>query len=195
MTIRQAKRAMRGEVVARIARLGAEERADQQRALDTLIESLPGFHTSRTMLLYVSAFAEEIDTTGMIRRALDAGKRVVCPRVDREAKRLRLHVVADPDRELMAGTLGIPEPDSTLPEVHPLEVDWALVPGLAFDIRGYRLGRGGGFYDRLLPTLRDQAPRWALAFDVQWVEAVPIESHDQPLSGIATPALRVDCAS
>ena len=56
-----------------------------------------------------------------------------------------------------------------------------LVPGLAFDARGYRLGRGAGHYDRLLPTLRPDAPRWALALDCQLVEGLPIEPHDVPI--------------
>jgi 5-formyltetrahydrofolate cyclo-ligase len=83
--------------------------------------------------------------------------------------------------------MGIPEPGRHLAEVAPEEIDWALVPGLAFDDRGFRLGRGAGYYDRLLPTLRPDAPRWALAYDCQWIEALPNESHDQPLDGIVSP--------
>ena len=58
------------------------------------------------------------------------------------------------------------------------------MPGLAFDAEGFRLGRGKGHYDRLLPTLRPEAPRWALALGPQWVDALPVEAHDQPLDGI-----------
>ena len=59
--------------------------------------------------------------------------------------------------------LGIPEPRPDLPEVPPAAVDWALVPGLAFDERGFRLGRGAGYYDRLIPLLRPDAICWASA--------------------------------
>jgi 5-formyltetrahydrofolate cyclo-ligase len=60
-----------------------------------------------------------------------------------------------------------------------------LVPGLAFDATGHRLGRGAGHYDKLLPGLRPEVPRWALILDVQWSEDLPVEPHDQPLDGVA----------
>ena len=95
--------------------------------------------------------------------------------------------IDDLDADLEPGTLGIPEPAPDCPEVEPEAVDWVLVPGLAFDAAGYRLGRGAGHYDRLLPTLRPDAPRWALAFDCQWVDDLPVEPHDVPLDGIVSP--------
>ncbi len=67
------------------------------------------------------------------------------------------------------------------------EVDWALVPGLAFDEQGFRLGRGGGYYDRLLPQLRPDATCWAICLSCQLMHALPVEPHDAPLNGIATP--------
>ena len=71
-------------------------------------------------------------------------------------------------------------------------MDWALIPGLAFDMRCYRLGRGGGHYDRLLPRLRAESPRWALGFDCQIVPELPIEPHDAQLDGIATPSRMIN---
>ena len=192
MTIRQAKRAMRQEIVAKIAGLSLTERSRQQAALDELFPSLPGYVLGKTVLLYVSIFPEEVETRVMMQHALDSGKRVLCPRVERTARKLRLFSVSDPERDLRTGTLGIPEPSESTSEVEPLEVDWVLMPGLAFDARGYRLGRGGGYYDRLLPSLRLDTPRWALAFDSQWVESVPVEPHDQRLTGIVTPGSQCD---
>ena len=89
------------------------------------------------------------------------GKRVLCPRVDRVGRRLRLYVVDDPARDLSPGMLGIPEPRPTCPEADPSSVDWALVPGLAFDASGYRLGRGAGLHDPCSPrsaTMRRPGP-------------------------------------
>ena len=83
------------------------------------------------------------------------------------------------------GTLGIPEPRRDRPEVAPAEVDWVLVPGLGFDAECFRIGRGAGHYDRLLPTLRPDIPRWSLCLSSQWVEALPVEPHDQRLDGVA----------
>jgi 5-formyltetrahydrofolate cyclo-ligase len=64
-------------------------------------------------------------------------------------------------------------------------VDWVLVPGLGYDDRCYRIGRGAGHYDRLLTWLRPKVPRWSLCLSSQWVASLPVESHDQPLDGVA----------
>jgi 5-formyltetrahydrofolate cyclo-ligase len=185
--IRQRKRALREEMVGRILALDFESRRAEESALAARFATLPGCAEARTLLLYVTAFPEEIATAPMIDLALAQGKVVLCPRVDRARRRLRLHRIDDPGRDLTPGTLGIPEPRPDRPEVEPGAVDWVLVPGLAFDARGYRLGRGAGHYDRLLPTLRPDAPRWALILDCQWVDHLPDEPHDVPLDGVTSP--------
>jgi len=116
-----------------------------------------------------------------------AGKRVAVPRVDRAARMLRLHAVGQLDIDIVAGHLGIPEPRETLPIIEPGEIDWVLVPGVAFDAAGRRLGYGGGFYDRLLPLIRDSAPRIAGAFDVQIVDEVPAGPHDRRVDAVVSP--------
>ena len=183
--VRAEKRALRRATVARILAMDPELRRRQEAELVGRLPLLPGFAAAETVLLYASVFAEEIDTTPILRLALRAGKRLACPRVDRAADRLRLHFINDPARDFEPGILGIPEPGPACPEADPAAIDWALVPGLAFDAAGFRLGRGKGHYDRLLPALRPDASRWALALDPQWVDALPVESHDQPLNGIA----------
>lgn len=162
------------------------ERRRQEAALADRLVDLPGFAAAPSVLLYASAFPEEIATAPMLRRALDLGKVLICPRVDRRARQLRLYRISDPDRDLRPGALGIPEPASTSTEVDPEAIAWVLAPGLAFDPRGYRLGRGGGYYDKLLAGLPPEVPRWALALEPQWVEDLPVEPHDQRLHGIAS---------
>lgn len=185
----KAKRTVRQQVVDRILQMSPGNRTRQQDALEGLFPTLPGFVSAHTVLLYASAFAEEIETNRMLSYALEAGKRVVCPLVDRRQQRLRLYEVPEGSNSLRISDYGIPEPDTTLPEVMPAELDWVLVPGVAFNSDRFRLGRGGGYYDRLLPKLRTDAQRWALAFDVQWVQNLPVEPHDQPLTGIVSPGL------
>lgn len=187
MDLKSEKRALRKALVERILALGLDERRSQEAWLAERFADLPGFVDATTVLLYVTAFPEEIATRPMLERALTLGKRVVCPRVDRRARQLRLFEVGDLDHDLTPGTLAIPEPAAHCPEVAPESIDWALVPGLGFDDRGFRLGRGAGHYDRLLPTLRAGVPRWAIALDCQWVDALPIEPHDVPLDGIVSP--------
>jgi 5-formyltetrahydrofolate cyclo-ligase len=194
MSIQARKQALRRAMIERIRGLAPHLRREQEAGLAGRFASLPGFEAAATVLMFASAFPEEIATPALLRLALDRGQRLLCPRVDRAARRLRLHRVVDPEADLARGALGIPEPRRHCPEVEPDRVDWALVPGLAFDVRGFRLGRGGGYYDRLLPALRADAPRWALALDCQWVETVPREPHDQPLDGIASPSRIAICA-
>jgi 5-formyltetrahydrofolate cyclo-ligase len=187
MDIPAQKQALRRVMVERILAIDPDDRRRQDADLIRRLATLPGFDAAGTVLLYVSAFPEEIATGPALRQVLSLGKRLVCPRVDRPARRLRLFRVDDLQSDLVSGSMGIPEPGRHLAAVAPEEIDWALVPGLAFDDRGFRLGRGGGYYDRLLPTLRPDAPRWALAYDCQRVASLPNEPHDQPLDGIVSP--------
>jgi 5-formyltetrahydrofolate cyclo-ligase len=182
------KKALRRTIRERILAIASKERADQQAALDVRFEQLAGYSTARTVLLYAKAFPEEIETVSFLNHALSTGKRVVCPRVDRRERLLRLYEIEDPRLDLAPGTLGIPEPRDDCHLIGPEEIDWVLVPGLAFDFRGFRLGRGAGHYDRLLPCLRPDAMCWAVGFDCQLVPELPVEPHDIPIDGIATPA-------
>lgn len=192
MTPRQIKRALRAEFRERILALGPSERSRQEEAVRAVLPTLPGYSRAKVVLLYASAFPEEIDTGPMIRLALEEGRRVLCPRVSRERQGLVLFEIQDPQGDFEPGVLDIPEPAAHCPERSPSEVDWVLVPGLAFDFQGFRLGRGAGFYDRLLPTLPKSSPRWALALDPQWIDRLPVEPHDQPLNGVASPGRRLE---
>jgi 5-formyltetrahydrofolate cyclo-ligase len=87
----------------------------------------------------------------------------------------------------MPGVLGILEPRASLPEIPADAIDWALIPGVAFDDRGYRLGRGAGHYDRLLPGMRPDCICWAVCLSCQLVPSLPVEPHDVPLEGITAP--------
>ncbi len=181
------KAGWRRAIRAAIAALDPGERSAQERSLIAAFPDLPGFAAAETVLLYVTAFPEELETRQFVAGAFDAGKQVLCPRVDRAARQLRLHALGHAETDLMPGVLGIPEPRADRPEVSPEAVDWVLVPGLGFDERGYRLGRGAGHYDRLLARLRPDAVCWALCLGCQLVPQLPVEPHDLPLNGITAP--------
>jgi len=181
------KRELRRSIRAEVLNISPTEREAQEAALSSLFPTLHGYAPAGTVLLYARAFPEEIETYGFLKHALGSNKRVACPRVVRAERCLRLYRIEDPGRDLGPGTLGIPEPLGHCREIEPEAIDWVLVPGLAFDRECRRLGRGAGHYDRLLPRLRPDALRWALAFDCQVVERLPVEPHDVSLDGIATP--------
>ncbi len=92
----------------------------------------------------------------------------------------------DTSREIVPGYCGIPEPTLSCAVVLPQDIDWVLVPGVAFDTAGRRLGYGGGFYDRLLPLFPSRTARVAGAFDLQLVERVPAAPHDLAIDTIVT---------
>lgn len=179
-----AKRAQRAALrTQREALSPAVRAAFSRRITDTLI-ALPEYRRASVVLAYMSMGAE-FETAAFVRRVLADGKTLVLPRVNREAKRLDLFVVGDLDRDLAPGVWEIrePVPDRCAAAVER-DIEFALVPGLAFDERGGRLGYGGGFYDRLLAGL--QAVRVTAAFSVQVVEAVPMSEHDQYVDLIVT---------
>jgi len=190
--IRHLKKALRRSIKESILGLDPGVRAAAEAELIAQFPALPGYAAASTVLLYVSAFAEEINTRSFFLHALAAGKRVLCPRVQREENRMRLFQITSLSANLEPGLLGIPEPRDGCALVEAAEVDWALIPGLAFDCRCYRLGRGGGHYDRLLPGMRPDASCWALGFDCQIAPELPIEPHDVPIDGVATPRRIID---
>lgn len=135
-----------------------------------------------------AGFGSELQTGEFLRSVLEQGKTLVLPRVNRHERRLDLYEIQDLECDLKPGTWGILEPDlRACPEVAPDAIDFVLVPGIAFDPEGGRLGYGGGYYDKLLgegfPTL---PPLVAGAFEVQMVEAIPLQEHDVRVGRIVT---------
>ncbi len=135
-----------------------------------------------------AAISGEVETRQIIRKALSDGKRVAVPVTVSSKKRLIAVEISDPKRDLLGkGPLGIPEPHpkKRLPLARK-ELDLVLVPGVAFDAQGQRLGRGGGYYDRFLSKLPDGVPQIGLAFRFQVVADLPFEKHDKPVSLVLT---------
>ncbi len=123
---------------------------------------------------------EEVDTRGMIRRSLRLGKRVLVPRLTN--RRLQPVKIRDVQKDLAPGRYGILEPKKHLKPVSLRTVDLVVVPGVAFDRRCNRLGRGGGYYDRFLKRIKRGIPFIGLAFQLQTVPSLPKSSRDVPVS-------------
>jgi 5-formyltetrahydrofolate cyclo-ligase len=136
-------------------------------------------------VLAYCASPEEIDPSVLVRLLRESGVPVAFPRVCGPAG-LALHWSELED--LQPGYCGLLEPTEGMAEAAPDEIDVVLVPGVAFDERGHRLGMGGGFYDRLLADLPPEVMKIGLAFDEQIVEAVPREEHDVVLDAVVTPS-------
>jgi 5-formyltetrahydrofolate cyclo-ligase len=183
--LHDAKLALRREVLSRRDALPIEHRAAASKAIAAGIAQMPSFVQAHTVLLTL-AFRSEWDTLPLVRAALASGQTVAVPRVDDASRMLTLHALSDPIAEIVPGYRGIPEPRPDARVIEPERIDWVLVPGVAFDRDGRRLGYGGGYYDRLLPLLSPGITRIAGAYDVQVVARVPPAPHDTTVGVIVT---------
>ena len=144
-------------------------------------------------VLFYASFRTEVSTGIMIAEALDMGKTVILPRVDQEEGRLTKHVVNGLE-ELVPGHMGILEPDMEKhSEVKVEDIHMLVIPGLAFDPKGARIGYGGGYYDRLLPRIKGERTIAALAFEAQIFDSLPMEEHDIPVDYIFTEQRTINC--
>ena len=148
------------------------------------------FTKARTVALF-SPLPSEPDIRPLIEEAWAQGKRVLLPLMIKQGQgavpQLDWHEITTWDDVVVPGPFGLREPDPLrCPRVALAELDCAFVPGLAFDDAGYRLGRGGGFYDVFLSRASASLPRIGLMFACQKVPAVPREPHDQSLQEVIT---------
>ncbi|MFP4235207.1 MAG: 5-formyltetrahydrofolate cyclo-ligase [Nitriliruptoraceae bacterium] len=164
---------------ARRSLTDAQRRTGSQRIVERLL-ALPEVRRAETILLY-AALREEVDLAAAVPVLHERGVRTLFPRV-REA---HLELVAATDLlTLKLGHRGVREPAGR--PVDPTVVDVAVIPGVAFDPRGRRLGAGGGHYDRLLALLSPGATRIGVGFTCQIVPHVPTEAHDQRVDLVIT---------
>ena len=130
--------------------------------------------------------AEEIDPGPALDVLRARGAQIALPRIAGHGL-LTLHLVRDVG-DLERGPFGLTQPHETAPAIEPQAIDLAIVPGVAFDRRGHRLGLGGGFYDRLLGALRDPQVAVGYGFDEQLVDLVPTLPHDLGVGVVVTPS-------
>lgn len=156
---------------------------EREAASGAVVERLLGLAELRTatpVLLY-AGLSEETDIGALVAPLQARGARTLFPRVKGD----RLELVAASDlRTLQLGYRGIQEPVG--PAVDPATVRAVILPGVAFDPHGGRLGQGGGHYDRLLPRLPPDAVRIGVCFACQVVPEVPREAHDEPVDVVVT---------
>ena len=162
--------------------LGPAARAVASADVCAVLEELPELEGLGPFLLY-AAFGDELSLDPLIVALLARGAAVCLPRVDGEQlSAFRVERLAD----LTEGWRGVREPPPDAPEVGVETLRALVVPGLAFDPAGMRLGYGGGHFDRLLARLPGDTPVIGAAFDVQVVPRLPAEAHDRPVHAVVT---------
>jgi 5-formyltetrahydrofolate cyclo-ligase len=166
----------------------SEERALLARRIEDQLLSTGEVRAARTVLLFYS-FGSEVATRAIGKHLLAEEKRVLLPYLTPQGMEAAEVFPRDP---LLPTGYGPREPARRVP-LDPAEVDVVITPGLAFDRRGFRLGYGGGHYDRYLSRLRPETIRIGLAFSVQLIDRIPDEPSDQKVHLIVTDAEVVDC--
>lgn len=176
--IENSKKEIRKAILSKRKALSAEQRTLAKRALEEYILNDSMFKESKSILVYVS-YSDELETTGLIEKALQMGKKVYVPKV--LGKMYMEFYRIDSLAQLTEGYYGIPEPSGTESLFDGEEENSVLMimPGVAYDQKGYRLGYGGGFYDVYLEKHRELQTRTiAVGFACQKVEKLPVEEND-----------------
>jgi 5-formyltetrahydrofolate cyclo-ligase len=180
----QAKAALRAKIAADLKKLNAIERAALAIELCARLEQQAVWRSAKILLFY-APLPDEPDLWRLLEDSLALGKTVALPRFQPEQGAYVACHITQVGPDLQAGKFGIREPRESCPIIPLNRLDLVLVPGVAFDLNGHRLGRGKGYYDRLLADAAGST--CGVAFDQQIVSQVPSEPHDVRLSCILTP--------
>lgn len=186
------KRILREKVLKKRDSIPLSERRTKDELIRHNLLALREYETAKTLLFYVS-FKTEVDTTAMIEESLKNGKRIIVPKVVKEMHQLKLYEMRNL-KELSPGFMGIPEPYLPDERVRDIkDIDLAIVPGIAFDYSGNRLGYGAGYYDILLSNTKKKIPFVALVYEEQIVDSIPSESYDVKIDIIVTDKRIIKC--
>jgi len=181
------KQELRQRILQKLRRQPEKARVAKSCAIGRALRRLKIYRKAKVILCYV-AIDGEVETRPLLARALGDGKCVAVPVTHRAGRRIVALEIKDPDRDLKkVGPFRIPEPSrGSRRTLRPDEMDLIIVPGVAFDRKGWRLGRGGGYFDRFLEKVPPRIPRVGLAFRFQVLKTLPCEEHDQPVSRVLT---------
>jgi len=186
ITTAERKARLRGEIRARLAALPEEERRRQDAALFCAFLRLPEVERSQTIFLFYGVGAEP-RTALLLPPLLERNKRIVLPRL-MPGRRMECRLYC-PEHPLVPHRFGLLEPSQDCPLVPVDQIDLALVPALCYDRQGYRLGLGGGYYDRWLASFSGVTV--GLCRDVLLQDRLPAEPHDRRVNLVLTETSRL----
>lgn len=169
------KKTIRDQVLKRLKTMDQDKKKSKDQAIYENLFASKFFKEAQTLMAYMS-FGTEIDTQPIIQRAWKEGKTVAIPYTIKETRLIKPALINSLD-DLSPGAYGILGPDEeSLKVISKEDLDLVIVPGVAFDKSGYRIGYGGGYYDRFLEKLHVNT--LAILYEDQLIERVPREDHD-----------------
>jgi 5-formyltetrahydrofolate cyclo-ligase len=175
--VKQKKRLLRRDINSRIAAASPETRADWSRSIVERVLNLDCYRTARTVLAFYP-LPDETDITPLLEAVITHGKQLYLPRVDKKIPGRMAAVRVTDLKCLVPSKLSILEPPKGDILDDFSKLDLVIAPGRAFDAEGHRVGRGGGYYDRLFEKLASHTKRVGVAFSCQIVDEVPREEWD-----------------
>lgn len=178
------KTELRSEIRAKLEKFSAEKRRSDSKMLCTKLKGQSFFQSPATVLFF-APLPTEVDLWPLLEESFAAGKIIALTRFDPAGQSYVARRVRDLQSEIVSGQFSIREPRENCTAISSREIDLVLVPGVAFDLHGRRLGRGKGFYDRLLAEIC--GVKCGIAFDEQIAGEIPVELHDVRMDFILTP--------
>lgn len=182
MTLSEQKSVLRKQIGAKLKDISPSVRIVESMDLCARLEAqLQSAHT----ILFFAPMTDELDIWLLLQKFLASKKICALPYFDSSTQIYSARRVLNLESDVVAGKFSIREPVSTCEEIALDKFDAVLVPGLAFDLNGDRLGRGRGFYDRILS--KASGVKCGVAYDFQLMEKLPVEPHDAKVNFIVTP--------
>jgi len=182
------KRELRKEVLNIRKELSKEDVMQKSKLIAEKLISFDGFCNSKCIMAYMD-FKNEVMTGFLIEHCLNLGKTVALPLIDSVdgQKKIYPYELADREYGLKPGTYGILEPVKEFSRrIDPKDIDLVVVPGVAFDVKGGRIGYGAGYYDVFLREVRDDCLKVGIAFEIQVFPNIPKEEHDILMDAVIT---------
>ncbi len=180
------KKELRKSIIKRRDQLSSEEIKAKSSSIAAKLYNLPAYREAGTLMFFIT-FGSEVNTRPMVEDTIKRGKVALAPKPVPKTREMIPSKIIDWDNDLVPGAYDIPEPkEEALRPFNPESIDLLIVPGVAFDQKGNRLGYGGGYYDRFFSLLGSHTPLVALVFDLQIVPGVPVDEWDRPVDVIIT---------
>lgn len=186
MVINREKQGLRQKLIGQLLSLTKEEIKRRSKDVENRLSNLAIYRQAKSVMVYYP-LKGEVNILEMIRKDIKS-KRFLFPVMDVKAKKLQAYEVKNLDDEFVTGPHGVREPDTAKTQKFDIrEIDMVIVPGLGFDSKRNRLGRGAGFYDRFLQRLTSSTKKVGIAFDFQISQDLPIHlSLDQKVDLVVT---------
>lgn len=184
--LRETKDEIRNRIAKTLAALSVSKIEEKIARIENRLFEFANFLEANIVLLYINS-TSEVNTLKIIERCFNYNKIVILPAFDTTKHEMILMKIDNLNTDLTIGPRGILEPDPSHCNVVPIEcIDIAIIPGVAFDEKGGRIGSGDGYYDRFIPKLSITTRKVALTFEDQIISQIQMESHDKYVDIIIT---------